>query len=75
MNCIRNAQAPTGLYRTELGGSDVPPTEHFGYNPLQYHDLGRSRVLSPSESPNDLQVAKKQGALWLSGRIGLALLP
>jgi hypothetical protein len=36
-DCIRNAQAPTGLNRAKLDASDVSPTEHFGYNPFRYH--------------------------------------
>jgi hypothetical protein len=35
-DCIRSAQALTGLNCCQPGTFNVPPTEHFGYNPFGY---------------------------------------
>src|SRR5437764_14422838 len=34
-DCIRNFQAPAWPHRGEPNTLDLPPTEHFGYNPVR----------------------------------------
>src|SRR5690348_3607649 len=57
MKCIRNAQARTGLNCCGPGTSNVPPTEHFGYNPLYYHRLN---------APSNLMANKRQKKSFLA---------
>jgi hypothetical protein len=53
-----------------LGGSDVPPTEHFGYNPFRYHSLTRTeecckngrRITSRGGSPRLVPVYTRADA-------------